>query len=114
MSDLGVKQIRLLLEECKAHGAWAAIHVNGDLSVIFEFVVLRGLLRVPFSESKAAMTREQTQWFYHELRGYQGCPETSLCLRLIELTACRPGETADAEWDDFDFEDALGVGLRRS
>jgi len=27
--------------------------------------------------------------------------------RLIALTACRPGETADAEWDEFDFEDAL-------
>lgn len=27
--------------------------------------------------------------------------------RLIALTACRPGEAADAEWDEFDFEDAL-------
>ncbi len=119
MSDIGVKQIRPLLEECKAHGAWAAIHVKGDLSAIFEFAVvrglveanpipsLRGLLRVPFSESKAAMTREQIQKFYQELRGYRGYPETSLCLRLIALTACRPGEAADAEWAEFDFEDAL-------
>ncbi|HEK0367475.1 integrase [Pseudomonas aeruginosa] len=119
MSDIGVKQIRPLLEECKAHGTWAAIHVKGDLSAIFEFAVvrglveanpipsLRGLLRVPFSESKAAMTREQIQKFYQELRGYRGYPETSLCLRLIALTACRPGEAADAEWDEFDFEDAL-------
>lgn len=95
MSDIGVKQIRPLLEECKAHGAWAAIHVKGDLSAIFEFAVvrglveanpipsLRGLLRVPFSESQAAMTREQIQRFYQELRGYRGYPETSLCLRLI-------------------------------
>lgn len=30
MSDIGVKQIRPLLEECKVHGAWAAIHVKGD------------------------------------------------------------------------------------
>lgn len=119
MSDIGVKQIRPLLEECKLHGAWAAIHVKGDLAAIFEFAVvrglveanpipsLRGLLRVPFSESKAAMTREQIQKFYQELRGYRGYPETSLCLRLIALTACRPGEAADAEWDEFDFEDAL-------
>lgn len=119
MSDIGVKQIRPLLEECKSHGAWAAIHVKGDLAAIFEFAVvrglveanpipsLRGLLCVPFSESKAAMTREQIQKFYQELRGYRGYPETSLCLRLIALTACRPGEAADAEWDEFDFEDAL-------
>ena len=75
MSDIGVKQIRPLLEECKAHGAGAAIHVKGDLAAIFEFAVVRGLvaanpipslhglLRVPFSESKAAMTREQIQKF---------------------------------------------------
>ena len=45
MSDIGVKQIRPLLEECKAHGAWAAIHVKGDLSAIFEFAVVRGWSR---------------------------------------------------------------------
>jgi hypothetical protein len=44
MSDIGVKQIRPLLEECKSHGAWAAIHVKGDLSAIFEFAVVRGLV----------------------------------------------------------------------
>ncbi|XUE85661.1 tyrosine-type recombinase/integrase [Bordetella pertussis] len=46
MSDIGVKQIRPLLEECKAHGAWAAIHVKGDLSAIFEFAVVRGWSRL--------------------------------------------------------------------
>ena len=87
MSDIGVKQIRPLLEECKAHGAWAAIHVKGDLSAIFEFAVVRGWsrqiqfpacgsLRVPFSESKAAMTREQIQKFY------QGCAATVAIRKL--------------------------------
>lgn len=87
-SDIGVKQICPLLEGYKAHGAWAAIHVKGDFSAIFEFAVVRGLveanpipsLRVPFIESKAAMTREQIQKFYQELRGYRGYPETSWCL----------------------------------
>lgn len=119
MSDIGVKQIRPLLEDCKAYGAWAAIHVKGDLSAIFEFAVvrglaesnpipnLRGLRRILVSESKAVMTREQIQGFYQALRGYRGYPETALCLRLIALTACRPGEAADAEWDEFDYEDAV-------
>lgn len=53
------------------------------------------------------MTRRQIQKFYQELRGYRGYPETSLCLRLIALTALPSGEAADAEWDEFDFEDAL-------
>lgn len=119
MSDIGVKQIRPLLEECKVRGAWAAIHVKGDLSAIFEFAAvrglletnpipsLRGLLGAPASESKAAMTCEQIQKFYLALRGYRGYPETALYLRLIALTVCRPGEAADAEWDVFDFEYAL-------
>lgn len=86
MSDFGVKQIRPLLRNASPRGAWAAIHVKGDLSAIFEFAVvrglveanpipsLRGLLRVPFSESTAAMTREQIKSF-RELRGYRGYPK---------------------------------------
>lgn len=50
---------------------------------------------MPYSESKAAMTREQIQKFYPELRGYRGYPETSLCLQLIALPACRRGEAAE-------------------
>ncbi|WP_231852627.1 site-specific integrase [Bordetella petrii] len=39
--------------------------------------------------------------------GYRGYPETSLCSRLIALAACCLGKAADAEWGEFDFEDAL-------
>ncbi|WP_174913531.1 tyrosine-type recombinase/integrase [Burkholderia diffusa] len=118
MSDIGVKQIRPLLD-CNVSGTWAAIHIKGDLSAIFEFTVmrglaesnpipnLRGLLRIPVSETKAVMTREQVHGLYQSLQGYRGYPETALCLRLIALTACRPGEPADAEWDEFDYKDAV-------
>lgn len=119
ISEIGVKEIRPILEACKAHGAWAGIHVKGDLSAIFEFAVvrglaesnpvptLRGLLKIPASQSKAVMTTEQIRAFYRGLRAYRGYPETVLCLRLIALTACRPGEAADAEWGEFDFEAKL-------
>ncbi|WP_424626453.1 tyrosine-type recombinase/integrase [Achromobacter marplatensis] len=64
MSDIGVKQIRPLLEECKVHGAWAAIHVKGDLSAIFEFAVVRGAGRgksnsQPARAATRAVQREQ-------------------------------------------------------
>lgn len=119
MDEIGPNLIRPILEACKAHGAWAGIHVKGDLSALFEFAVvrglaesnpipgLRGLLRMPVSQSKAVMTREQIQAFYHKLQSYRGYPETVLCLKFIALTACRPGEAADAEWDEFDFVDNL-------
>ncbi len=68
---------------------------------------LRGLLRSPVSESVAATTREQIQGVYPALRGYKGYPETALCLRLIVLTACRPGAAADAGWDELNDEGAV-------
>lgn len=50
MSDIGVKQIRPLQEDCKAHGAWAAIHVKGALSTILEFAVVGGLESPAFAD----------------------------------------------------------------
>lgn len=57
MVDIGVKQIRPLLEECKSHGAWAAIHVKGDLAAIFEFAVVRGLV-----ESNPIQSNPESAW----------------------------------------------------
>ena len=124
MSDIGVKQIRPLLEECKSHGAWAAIHVKAILRPSSSsrwcgagrgqsYSQSSRALRVPFSESKAAMTREQIQKFYQELRGYRGYPETSLCLRLIALTACRPGKRRMPSGMSSTLRMHCGVGLRR-
>ena len=49
----------------------------------------------------------QIRQLFTKLRAYHGYPETVICLRLIALTACRPGEAADAEWSEFDFEARL-------
>jgi integrase len=124
MDEIGPNRIRPILEACKAHGAWAGIHVKGDLSALFEFAVVRGLaesnpipglcglLPAPINQSKAVTTREQIQSFYHKLQSYRGYPETCLCLKLIALTACRPGEAADAEWDEFETtRTSYGVAL---
>ena len=118
MSDIGVKQIRPLLEECKSHGAWAAIHVKGDLAAIFEFAVvrglveanpipsLRGLLRVPFSEQSGDDARANPE----VLSGVARLPGLSgnLVVPAADCADRLPSrEAADAEWDEFDFEDAL-------
>jgi len=119
LTEISPKEIRPILEACEAHGAWAGIHVKGDLSAIFQYAVvrglvdsnpipgLRGLLRIPASQSKAVLTADQIRTFFRALRSYRGYPETAICLRLISLTACRPGEAADAEWSEFDVESKL-------
>jgi integrase len=119
ITQIDATEIRPILESCKAAGAWAAINVKCDLSAIFDYAVnrglvdsnplpgLRALVRIPPSESKAALTLPQLRQFFTKLRGYHGYPESVMCLRLISLTACRPGEAADAEWAEFDVEARL-------
>src|SRR5690606_28106814 len=34
ITEIGPKEIRPILEACEDHGAWAGIHVKGDLSAI--------------------------------------------------------------------------------
>jgi len=116
ITQVGAVEIRPVLEGCRAGGAWAAVNVKGDLSAIFDYAVnrglvdanpmpgLRALVRIPQSESKAALTLPQLRALFVKLRAYRGFPETVMCLRLIALTACRPGEAANAEWSEFDFE----------
>ncbi|MGC9985840.1 MAG: integrase arm-type DNA-binding domain-containing protein [Polyangia bacterium] len=119
ITQIGAAQIRPVLEGCRDGGAWAAVRVKGDLSQIFDHAVahglvdanpvpgLRALVHAPQSESKAALTLPQLREFFSKLRAYRGYPETAMCLRLMALTACRPGEVADAEWSEFDFEARL-------
>lgn len=113
---IGPNDIRPILVACESAGAWAAVHVKGDLAAIFGFAIarglcdanpiptLRGLVKIPQSQSKAVLSRGQIHDFFVRLRAYRGFPETSACLRLIALTACRPGEAANAEWSEFDLE----------
>lgn len=118
LEEIGVKTLRPLLLDLKG-GAWTAIHIKGDLSGIFDFAIVRGwcdanpvyllrsLVEIPRSESKAALQPPQLRDFFKKLTGYRGWPETALALRLILLTASRPGEVAAAEWSEIDFEARL-------
>src|SRR5262249_38218458 len=71
-------------------------------------LALRGLHRTPRSESKAALALPQIRTFFTKLRAYRGFPESAICIRLVALTACRPGEACNAEWSEFDLEAKRG------
>jgi integrase len=108
--------LRPVLEACQKAGAWAGVHAKVDLNGIFDFAIraglgdgnpipgLRALVTVPKSESKAALTLAQIRTFFAKLAGYRGYPESVFAIKLIALTACRPGEAANAEWSEFDLE----------
>lgn len=60
INEIGPNEIRPILLACKEHGAWAGIHVKGDLSAIFEYAVVHGLadlnpIRYRFGENLRAV-----------------------------------------------------------
>ena len=119
ITQIGPTELRRLFEACRTAGAWAAVNVKSDVSGVFDFAIkrglvdsnpvpgLRGLVRIPRSESKAALTLPEIRTFFTKLRAYRGFPESVFCIRLVALTACRPGEACDAEWSEFDLEAKL-------
>ena len=102
ITQIGPAEIRALLEACRKGRCWAGAVVKGDLSAIFDYAVvhglvdtnpvpgLRALVHIPQCESKAALTLPQLREFFTKLRPYHGYPETAMSLRFIALTACWP------------------------
>ena len=58
-------------------------------------------------EHMAALKWEDMPGFLHRLDGMKGEFATVVALRLLMLTACRPGEIRGARWEEFDLEKAL-------
>jgi len=119
ISKIGARELRPILEACRSAGAWAGVHAKVDLNGIFDHAIrsglvdsnpipgLRALVSIPRSESKAALTLPQIRTFFEKLGGYHGFPESVFAIKLVALTACRPGEACNAEWAEFDFEAKL-------
>jgi len=119
ITKIGAAELRPVLEACQKGGAWSGVHAKVDLNGIFDFAIRRGLVdsnpipglralvTIPKSESKAALTLPQIRTFFARLAGYHGYPESIFAIKLVALTACRPGEASDAEWSEFDVEAKL-------
>lgn len=119
IEELTVKDLRPLLLSLSTGGAWAPVHAKGDMSGVFDYAVrhgwcdanpvflMRSLIAFPKSQNKAVLLAPDLRKFFPLLAGHHGYPETKSALRLMLLTAARPGEVANAEWKDFDFEAKL-------
>lgn len=71
-------------------------------------VALKGALTAPIVQHRAAIIEPKA--FGALLRAiseYQGAPETGAALKLLPLTLARPGELRQAEWSEFDLENAI-------
>lgn len=97
-----------VLQRVKAIYRWAVIHERLDTNPMLDLVPSE-LLKPREVQHRAAMTDKELPAFLAKLAAYDGDPHTVHALRLLILTATRPGETRGALWAEFDLEAALWI-----
>jgi Phage integrase central domain/Arm DNA-binding domain/Phage integrase family len=65
---------------------------------------LRGALKAPKREHRAALSAADLPEYLRKLEAYDGHLQTKLALKLLALTFVRTGELRGAEWTEFDIE----------
>lgn len=70
-------------------------------------LVVAEILRPREAVHRAALPEKELPRFLKQLNQYDGDPHTVHALKLLMLTAVRPGEVRGARWAEVDFELAL-------
>jgi len=97
-----------VLQRVKAVYRWAMIHERIDSNPMLD--LMRAEILKPHTvQHRAAMADKELPVFLAKLAAYDGDPHTKLALRLLILTATRPGETRGAMWAEFDLDAALWI-----
>jgi integrase len=65
--------------------------------------LLRNVFKKHSGERMRALTWDEIPGFIHALDSVKANEITVLAIRLLLLTACRPGEVRGAKWDEFNF-----------
>lgn len=82
----------------KAHGQFA-----GDNPA---HALLKNVFKRHDGENMRALAWADVPSFMQGLAALEAAPPTVAAIRLVMLTACRPGEVRGARWDEFDFDRA--------
>ncbi len=68
--------------------------------------LLKNVFKKHEGENMRALAWVDVPSFMHGLDTVEAAPPTIAAVRLVMLTACRPGEVRGARWDEFDFDRA--------
>lgn len=91
-----------ILQRVKAIYRWAVIHERIDVNPMLD-LVQADILKPRSVRHRAALAERELPGFLDKLDAYPGAPQTVLALRLLMLTATRPGEVRGARWNEFDL-----------
>lgn len=97
-----------LIQRAKAIYRWALHHERINSNPMVDLVPGE-LLRPRTVKHRLALPEGELSAFLAKLDDYDGHPGTALALRLLILTAVRPGELRGARWAEFDLDGALWV-----
>lgn len=95
-----------VLQRVKAVYRWAVTHERIESNPMLDLVPSE-ILKPREVQHRAAMTDKELPAFLPKLAAYEGDFTTAQALRLLILTATRPGETRGARWAEFDLDAAL-------
>ena len=95
-----------VLQRVKAIFRWAVIHRRVDANPMLDLVQSE-ILKPREVKHRAALAAKELPAFFACLDEYDGDPTTLHALRLLMLTATRPGEVRGATWAEVDMDAAL-------
>ncbi|WP_457306943.1 tyrosine-type recombinase/integrase, partial [Polaromonas sp. P5_E6] len=99
-------QASRVLQRVKSVFRWALTHGRLESNPMVDLVVAE-ILRPREAVHRAALPEKELPRFLKQLNQYDGDPHTVHALKLLMLTAVRPGEVRGARWAEVDFELAL-------
>ncbi len=97
-----------VLQRVKAVYRWAVTHERIESNPTLDLVP-REILKPREVQHRAALADRDLPEFLTRLDAYAGDPHTVQALRMVILTATRPGETRGARWAEFDLDAALWI-----
>ncbi len=100
------EQAGRVLQRVKAIFRWAVIHGRLESNPMLDLVPSE-ILKPREVKHRAALDAKDLPAFLAQLDAYDGDPHTVHALRLLMLTATRPGEVRGARWDEVDIDAAL-------
>ncbi|UUC92978.1 tyrosine-type recombinase/integrase [Comamonas sp. C11] len=100
------EQAGRVLQRVKAIFRWAVIHGRVDSNPMLDLMPAE-ILKPREVKHRAALDAKELPAFLAQLDAYDGDPHTVHALRLLMLTATRPGEVRGARWDEVDMDAAM-------
>ena len=102
------EQAGRVLQRVKAIFRWAVIHGRLESNPMLDLVPAE-ILKPREVKHRAALDAKDLPAFLAQVDAYDGDPHTVHALRLLMLTATRPGEVRGARWAEVDVDAALWV-----